>query len=66
MSNYVVVRLCITDLDTTIIYSTKIGHEDGHADICRKSIFWKGAKGSGDAFLHCKRETFVYFKKVAK
>jgi len=39
MSNYVVVRLSITDLGTTIIFSTKIGHEDGQADICLKTIF---------------------------
>ena len=57
MSNYVVVLLSITDLGTTIIFSTKIGYEDGHADICLKTIYRKGAKGSGDAFLHRKRVT---------
>jgi len=27
-----------TDLVTTIIFSTKFGHEDGHAHICLKTI----------------------------
>jgi len=46
------VRLYRTDFVTTIIFSTNLGHEDGHADICLKTIYLKGAKGSGDAFLH--------------
>ena len=60
------VRLNITDQSTTTIFSTKIGHEVGHAEICLKTIFRKGAKGWGDAFLHCKRRDLVYLKKVAK
>ena len=63
MSNYAVVRSSRTDFATTMIFSTKIGHEDGHADICLKTIFRKGAKGSGDAFLHRKRETLCISKR---
>ena len=66
MSNYYLVRLNHTDLRTTTIFSTKIGHEVGHAEICLKTIFRKGAKGWGDAFLHRKRRDLVYLKKVAK
>jgi len=63
MSNYLVVRLIVTDLSTTTIFSTKIGHEVGHADICLKTIFRKGAKGPGDAFLHRKGETLYISKR---
>ena len=28
-----------TDLVTTIIFCTKFGREDGHADICLKTVY---------------------------
>ena len=51
------VRLYRTDFVTTIIFSTKLDHEDGHADICLKTDYLKGAKGSRGAFLQRKRVT---------
>ena len=57
------VRLNITDQSTTTIFSTKIGHEVGHAEICLKTIFRKGAKGPGDAFLHRKGETLCILRR---